>query len=74
MEAKDFQKVIKFMANQWSKEVAHEIYGTVMGDHFFEKWKSANHSDLGTMRLFYAMSDNYLQLLIDAALEHYPLF
>ena len=74
MEAKDFQKVIKFMANHWSKEVAHEIYGTVMGDHYFEKWKSANYSDLGTMRLFYAMSDDYLQLLIDAALEHYQLF
>lgn len=71
MEAKDFTKVIMFMANQWSKEVAHQIYGKVMGDHFYNKWTGAGTSDLGTMRLFYSMSEEYLQQLIDAALKHY---
>lgn len=71
MEAKDFHKVIMFMANAWSREVAHDIFGTVMGDHFFSKWSSADRADLGTMRLFYQMDTVYLQKLIDAALNHY---
>lgn len=71
MEAKDFQKVIMFMANVWSRQVSHEIYGSVMGDHFFDKWQSADSADQGTMRLFYSMSDHYLQALVDAALYHY---
>ena len=53
------------MANHWDKDTAIEIFGEVMGNHFFSKWASAKNPDLGTMRLFYEMGPNYLQKLID---------
>jgi hypothetical protein len=65
MKAKDFRLIIMFMANRWSKDVAIEIFGEVMGNHFFSKWCGNETPDHRTMRLFYEMSDNYLQQLID---------
>lgn len=71
MNAKEFHMVIMFMANVWSERVALDLFGPVMGAHFFSKWLSADHTDLGTMRLFYEMDTEYLQKLIDAAVDHY---
>lgn len=70
MEAKDFKKVILFMANAWDKKTAIIIFGNNMGTHFWNKWcgsckKGEWLPDYATMRLFYEMSDNYLQRLLD---------
>lgn len=70
MKAKEFKKVILFMANRWCKKVAKEIFGEVMGLHFWDKWIDAyetNHKgpDYATMRLFYEFDENYLQELLD---------
>jgi hypothetical protein len=53
------------MANQWSKDVAIDIFGKVMGEHFWSKWVGNESPDHRTMRLFYEMSDTYMQQLLD---------
>lgn len=75
MKAKEFRKVILFMANRWSKEEAVKIFGKVMGMHFWGKWdyecgKSIN-PDYATMRLFYEFDMDYLQILLDYIEENY---
>lgn len=74
------------MANRWSREEAIEIFGENMGRHFYDKWcfggtqteydQSGNereiwYPDLGTMHLFYEMSDNYLDVLVKYINENY---
>lgn len=59
------------MANHWDKDTAIEIFGEVMGNHFFDKWASAKDPDLGTMRLFYEMGWSYLQKLLDYIQNNY---
>lgn len=61
------------MANRWDKATAIEIFGEVMGNHFFDKWASAKDPDLGTMRLFYEMGTGYLQKLMDYINWYYNL-
>ena len=65
------------MANRWCKKVAIEIFGENMGLHFWDKWIASYDTggdvkyvhykgpDYATMRLFYEMSDDYLQKLLD---------
>lgn len=69
MEAKKFRNVILFMANHWDKRTAIEIFGEVMGMHFWSKWRGTieihGYPDLGTMRLFYDMGNKYMQILLD---------
>lgn len=73
MKANEFRKVILFMANRWSRQTAIEIFGKDMGEHFWIKWlggwsdelNNYRGPDYATMRLFYAMSDDYLQKLLD---------
>lgn len=74
MKAKEFKKVILFMANRWDKKTAIEIFGEVMGMHFWGKWIAAYGDELtpsyrgpdyATMRLFYEFDENYLQELLD---------
>ena len=74
MEAKKFRNVILFMANRWCKETAIEIFGEVMGMHFWNKWVSAygdeekqvyRGPDYATMRLFYELSEDNLQILLN---------
>lgn len=69
--AKDFRRVILFMANVWDKTTAIAIFGSVMGEHFYAKWRGDEHPDYRTMRLFYEMSDTYLQQLIDYVEKNY---
>lgn len=80
MEAKKFKNVILFMANRWCKETAIEIFGENMGLHFWSKWiaayrdeltKSYRGPDYATMRLFYELSENNLQILLDYIEENY---
>ena len=80
MKAKEFRKVILFMANRWSKEVAVKIFGNVMGMHFWCKWVAAyggaytltyKGPDYATMRLFYEFDEDYLQIFLDYIDEHY---
>jgi hypothetical protein len=76
MKAKDFRKVILFMANRWDKETAIDIFGKNMGMHFYNKWCGSCGNnvwlpDYATMRLFYEMSDNYLQILLDYIDKNY---
>lgn len=86
MKANEFRKVILFMANRWSLETAVEIFGERMGSHFFGKWvyggsayQDDSHKgtltnwapDLGTMKLFYEMGDEYMQVLLDYIDETY---
>lgn len=75
MKAEDFQRVVLFMANRWDRETATEIWGKVMGEHFWSKWvgvcERTKYPDLATMRLFYDMSPNYLQKLIDYVEANY---
>ena len=74
MKAKEFKKVILFMANRWSKETAIEIFGKNMGEHFWNKWFAAHGAgfdyayrgpDYATMKLFYEMTETHLQMLFD---------
>lgn len=65
MNAKNFRAVILFMANQWTKEVAIEIWGKDLGTHFYGKWNAEDTPDMGTMRLFYEMTEDNLQKLLD---------
>ena len=66
MNAKNFRAVILFMANQWNKDVAIKIWGESLGLHFFSKWNARGTSaDEGTMRLFYEMTTDNLQKLLD---------
>lgn len=74
MKAKEFKNVILFMANRWSKQTAIEIFGEHMGEHFWSKWFAAlgagfdyayKGPDYATMRLFYEMTEDYLQKLLD---------
>lgn len=74
MEAKKFRNVILFMANRWDKRTATTIFGEDMGMHFWGKWLTAygdegrsnyRGPDYATMRLFYELSENYLQTLLD---------
>lgn len=75
MKASDFRKVILFMANQWDKDTAIKIFGEDMGEHFWSKWEGVcertKYPDLATMRLFYDMSPNYIQELIDYVEANY---
>lgn len=75
MKASDFRKVILFMANQWDKDTAIKIFGEDMGMHFWSKWEGVcertKYPDLGTMRLFYDMSPNYMQELVDYVETNY---
>ena len=86
MDGKEFKKVILFMANQWSKETAVKIFGEHMGNHFYSKWVGGGtkrrtddqgnehetwEPDLGTMRLFYEMTDHYLDDLLQYIKENY---
>ena len=69
MEAKKFRNVILFMANRWDKRTAIEIFGEDMGIHFWSKWRGTTERygfpDLGTMRLFYDMGNEYMQIFLD---------
>lgn len=65
MNAQEFKSIILFMANHWDKDTAIEIFGEVMGNHFFSKWAAPKDPDLGTMRLFYEMSTDNLQKLLN---------
>ena len=75
MKAAEFRKVILFMANQWDKATAIKIFGNDMGEHFWSKWvgvcERTKYPDLATMRLFYDMSPNYMQELIDYVEKNY---
>ena len=80
MKAKEFRKVILFMANRWNKKTAIEIFGAIMGLHFWGKWLDAYETggsvhykgpDYATMRLFYEFDDYYLQILLDYIDEDY---
>lgn len=80
MKAKEFRKVILFMANRWSKEVAVKIFGNVMGMHFWCKWVDTcgepytptyKGPDYATMRLFYEFDEDNLQILLDYIDEDY---
>lgn len=87
MDGKEFKKIILFMANQWSKETAIKIFGKDMGTHFFNKWVGAGSKtiydrsgnvdqqlwlpDLGTMRLFYEMTDHYINDLVQYIKDNY---
>lgn len=72
MNGKDFKKVILFMANQWDENVAKEIFGSNLGAHFWSKWKAETmrfNADMGTMRLFYEMTDDNLDKLVNYILR-----
>ena len=74
MKAKEFKKVILFMANRWDKKTAIEIFGEGMGMHFWGYWEfecDTNSPDYATMRLFYKFDEDYLQILLDYIDEHY---
>lgn len=71
IDAKKFHKVIMYMANRWSREESIRIFGNVMGEHFWDKWYSGDHPDLGTMRLFYQMDFSYMQKMFDYIEENY---
>lgn len=80
MEAKEFRKVILFMANRWDKETAIAIFGSNLGQHFYGKWVDAygepytpsyNGPDYATMRLFYDMTEDNLQKLLDYVEANY---
>lgn len=76
MTARDFKRVILFMANRWERNTAIDIFGEVMGLHFWNKWVgnieyNYQNPDQATMRLFYEMSDNYLQVLLDYIDDNY---
>lgn len=68
------------MANRWDKKTAIEIFGAIMGLHFWCKWVDAygeqytatyNGPDYATMKLFYEMTDDYLQILLDYIEKNY---
>lgn len=61
------------MANMWSRKMAVEIYGNVLGNHFYDKYlyEGGETPDQGVMRLFYDMTFDNLQLLINKALDYY---
>ena len=70
MKAKEFKNVILFMANRWNRSTAIEIFGENMGQHFWDKWIAALEDDYkgpdyATMILFYEMTEDYLQKLLD---------
>ena len=80
MDAKDFKRVILFMANRWNKETAIAIFGSNMGQHFWGKWISAygeeftpsyRGPDYATMSLFYQMTTDNLQILLSYIEENY---
>ena len=80
MEAKEFSKVILFMANRWNEETAIAIFGSNLGQHFWGKWISAygeeftpsyRGPDYATMSLFYSMTDDNLQKLLDYVEANY---
>lgn len=68
------------MANRWNKKTAIEIFGAIMGLHFWGKWiatygepytQTYKGADYATMRLFYEFDDYYLQILLDYIDEDY---
>lgn len=61
MNAREFKRVILFMANRWNEETAIAIFGSNLGQHFYGKWVGAygepytssyNGPDYATMLLF----------------------
>lgn len=76
MKAKEFRNVILFMGNRWDKDEAVKVFGPNMGAHFYGKWVGACGQgvwipDYATMRLFYEMSDQYMQVLLDYVEKNY---
>lgn len=80
MKAKDFKRVILFMANQWDKPTAQKIFGTRLGEHFWDEWCLTQNlqnwcgpvsADYATMTLFYKMTNDSLQKLIDYVEANY---
>lgn len=69
MKAKDFKRMVLFMANRWDEQRASEIFGSVMGEHYWNKWcgvsERTGSPDIATMRLFYEMDEDYMQVLCD---------
>lgn len=67
MTGKELKAVILFMANRWDKNTAIQIFGENLGTHFWSKWRGTaeryNDPDYATMRLFYEMTTNNLDIL-----------
>lgn len=67
-------RCVMFMANHWDKETSVAIFGGVMGNHFWAKWCETSEKegpDKATMRLFYEMSDHYLDELAMWCVNYY---
>lgn len=67
---------VLFMANHWNEEMAVTIFGKVMGEHFWRKWLSAydrndKGPDYATMQLFYEMTVDNLNTLVNYAIKYY---
>ena len=80
MEAKEFRKVILFMANRWDKETAMAIFGSNLGQHFYGKWVGAYGEPYTpaykgpndtTTRLSYDRTEGKLQNLLDDVEANY---
>ena len=80
MEGKEFRKLSLLMANRWNKETAIAIFGSNLGQHFYGKWVGAydepytssyNGPDYATMCLFYDMTEDNLQKLLDYVEANY---
>lgn len=68
-------RCIMFMANHWDHDTAIAIFGENLGEHFWSKWVGTNertgNPDYATMRLFYEMSDHYLDDLAMWCVNYY---
>ena len=63
---------VYYMANAWSKKEAINLYGKIMGEHFWYKWCTAGeYPDLCTMKLYYNMTAKYREMLVSRAIEVY---
>lgn len=63
-----------FMWNVWTKDVCLEIYGKIMGEHFWNKYKfykrEYGHGS-AVARMYFDMTDSNRNMLVEAAIEHY---
>lgn len=63
-----------FMWNVWTKDVCLEIYGKVMGEHFWSKfigYHDAGGFDHAVAKMYADISDHYRDDLVNAAIEYY---
>lgn len=81
MTAKEFREVTLFMALDWDKKIAIDIFGENLGERFWKRWYNAYKAvtprycgaDYATAQLFWGFCESELRTLINYVKGYYSI-